>query len=145
MTEKELYIYSDGGSRGNPGPSAVGVVIYNQKKEVIDTISEYIGETTNNQAEYQAIQKGLERAKELSATALKCYLDSELIVRQLQLKYKVKNQGLGPLFIKTWNLVQQFNKVEFISIPREQNKAADRLVNEALDKQEKLSLINKTA
>ncbi len=137
MENQKITIYSDGGARGNPGPAAIGVVIYDQDKKIIDTISEYIGETTNNQAEYQAILKGIERSQELGAQELECYLDSELIVNQLQLKYKVKNQGLGPLFIKTWNLVQKFKKVEFFFIPREQNKAADKLVNEALDKQMK--------
>ncbi|MBU0707210.1 ribonuclease HI family protein [Patescibacteria group bacterium] len=134
MKYEKLIIYSDGGARGNPGPAAVGVFLYDPNKVIVNTISECIGDTTNNQAEYQAIIKGLERAKDLGAEDLKCYLDSELVVNQLKLKYKVKNQGLSPLFVKAWNLVQQFKKVEFFAISREQNKAADRLVNEALDK-----------
>ncbi|MDD5566935.1 MAG: ribonuclease HI family protein [Patescibacteria group bacterium] len=133
--DKSVIIYSDGGARGNPGPAAAGVVIYaSEDKKAIETISEYLGELTNNQAEYRAVGLGLAKARELGAQTAVCYLDSELVVKQLTLKYKVKNHQLGPYFVKVWNLVQQFKKVEFKHISREQNKVADRLVNEALDK-----------
>lgn len=128
----EYTIYSDGGARGNPGPAAIGVVI-SQDNRVVATISRCIGETTNNQAEYQAIIAGLEKAIELKAETVECFLDSELVVKQLRHEYKVKNKDLATLFIKAHNLSLQFKKISFNHVPREENKAADKLVNEALD------------
>lgn len=125
-------IFSDGGARGNPGPAAIGVVIF-QDGKVIETISQCIGETTNNQAEYQAVIAGLEKAKELKFEDIECFLDSELVVKQLRREYKVKNKDLAPLFVKTYNLSLQFKKISFNHVPREENKAADKLVNQALD------------
>jgi ribonuclease HI len=125
-------IFSDGGARGNPGPAAIGVVIF-QDKKVIETISQCIGETTNNQAEYRAIIAGLEKACELQLEEVECFLDSELVVKQLRREYKVKNQDLATLFVKAYNLSLQFKKISFNHIPREENKAADKLVNVALD------------
>lgn len=136
MEQKKIIIYSDGGARGNPGPAAAGAVLLAADGvTVIDTISVFLGEATNNQAEYRAIELALARALELKANIVECYLDSELVVQQLNLKYKVKNQGLGPFFLKTWNLAQRFQKATFIAIPRENNRTADRLVNRALDQQ----------
>lgn len=134
---QKLIIRTDGGARGNPGPAAIGVVIEDVSGKIIKTISKYLGETTNNQAEYQAIYTGLEQAKELGASEIVCYLDSELVVKQLKLQYKVKDKELAAWFIKCWNLVQGFNKAEFTHVPREKNKQADRLVNEELDSHEK--------
>ena len=128
----EYTIYSDGGARGNPGPAAIGVVISHDNK-VVATISRCIGETTNNQAEYQAIIAGLEKVIELKAEAVECFLDSELVVKQLRHEYKVKNKDLATLFVKAHNLSLQFKKISFNHVPREENKAADKLVNEALD------------
>ena len=125
-------IHSDGGARGNPGPAAIGVVV-TCNGQVVETISKCIGETTNNQAEYQAIIAGLEKAIELKAEEVECFLDSELVVKQLRHEYKVKNKDLASLFVKAHNLSLQFKKISFIHIPREQNKAADKLVNKALD------------
>ena len=125
-------IYSDGGARGNPGPAAIGVVISSQG-EIVATISKYIGETTNNQAEYQAIIAGLEKVLEYKAEIVECFLDSELVVKQLRHEYKVKNKDLATLFVKAHNLSLQFKKISFNHVPREDNKAADKLVNEALD------------
>lgn len=125
-------IYSDGGARGNPGPAAIGVVISSQD-EIVATISRYIGETTNNQAEYQAIIAGLEKVLEYKAEIVECFLDSELVVKQLRHEYKVKNKDLATLFVKAHNLSLQFKKISFNHVPREENKAADKLVNEALD------------
>ncbi len=130
---KTFIIYSDGGARGNPGPAAIGAVILSLDGEVIKEISKTIGETTNNQAEYQAIIAGLEVAKDLGAEAVECFLDSELVVKQLKREYKVKNQDLAPLFLKVHNLSVQFKKISYTHVPREKNKEADRLVNEALD------------
>jgi len=132
MSDKKLQIYTDGGARGNPGPAGIGVVIWEGNK-LIATYKKFIGETTNNQAEYQAIYYGLKKAKELGAKEVECFLDSELVVNQLNMKFKIKNQELGPWFIKIWNLRQSFRKVIFKYIPREENKEADKLVNQAID------------
>jgi len=130
----KLIIYTDGGARSNPGPAGIGAVIYNEKKEIIKEISEYIGETTNNQAEYRAVVYALEAAKKIKADFLEFFLDSELVVKQLNREYKVKNKDLAPLFIKINNLILSFKKVNFTHIRREFNKEADRLVNLAVDK-----------
>jgi ribonuclease HI len=142
-----VKLYTDGGARGNPGPAGIGIVIKNDDK-VIQEIKKYIGEATNNQAEYQALILGLEELMRLSGSStstrevelpthknleIDCFLDSELVVNQLNQKYKVKNKDLAPLFIKVWNLSQNFKKCKFWHISREQNKQADRLVNEAID------------
>ena len=130
---KKYIIYSDGGARGNPGPAAIGAVIKDEKDKIIQEISKTIGETTNNQAEYQAILAGLEAVKKIGAEEVDCFLDSELVVKQLRHEYKVKNKELAPLFIKVHNLSLQFKKISFTHVRREQNKEADKLVNEALD------------
>lgn len=131
---KKLKIYSDGGARGNPGPAGIGAVIKNEEGENVEEISEYIGETTNNQAEYRALLKALETAKVLGAEELDCYLDSELVVKQLNREYKVKNKELAPLFVKIYNLSQGFKKVSFAHVRREMNKEADALANLAMDR-----------
>ncbi|MFH1172901.1 MAG: ribonuclease HI family protein [bacterium] len=133
MTHEKLQIYTDGGARGNPGPAGIGVVIKNNN-QVVKEHCAYIGETTNNQAEYQAIYAGLQEAHKLGAKELDCFLDSELVVNQLNRKYKVKDQEIGKWFIKIHNLLLNFKKVSFHHIYREDNKAADRLVNEAIDR-----------
>lgn len=125
---------TDGGARGNPGPAGIGIVIRNEKKEKIYEMGAYIGETTNNQAEYTAILEGLRTALERKINDLTCYLDSELIVRQLNRKYKVKNANLKPLFQKVTELAEKFDRIEFRHVLREKNKDADLLVNKALDK-----------
>ena len=130
---KKAILHTDGGARGNPGPAGIGVVleIGDNKKE----FKKYIGEATNNQAEYQALILGLTEAEKSGAEEVDCYLDSELVVKQLNREYKVKNEGIAPLFIKVWNLAQQFKKTKFIHVFREDNKEADRLVNEAIEHQ----------
>ncbi len=133
----KLIIRTDGGARGNPGPAAIGVVIEDVAGQIIKTSSRYLGETTNNQAEYQAIYTGLKQAQELGAKSVACYLDSELVVKQLKLEYKVKDKSLAPWFVKCWNLSQEFTKVDFTHVPRAQNKQADWLVNQELDSHEK--------
>ena len=143
---KKLKIYTDGGARGNPGPAAFGVVIYDEGGKEVGQYSKYLGETTNNQAEYQAIHFALEKAKEMDAGAFRpgsgpseveIYSDSELIVNQLNQDYKIKNEDLGKWFLKIWNLRQEIGKVSFLHIPREKNKEADGLVNEELDRRVK--------
>lgn len=130
---KELIIRTDGGARGNPGPAAIGVVIEDNAGRELKTLSRYIGTATNNQAEYQAIYEGLKQALVIGAREVKCYLDSELVVKQLRLEYKVKDKNLAGLFIKVWNLAQAFKNIEFYYVPREKNVRADQLVNQALD------------
>jgi len=130
---KKYIIHSDGGARGNPGPAAIGAVIKDEQGLEIQYISQKIGETTNNQAEYKAIIAALEKALEMGVEYAECFLDSELVVQQLNHKYKVKNKELAPLFLKVHNLSLQFKKISFHHVMREKNKEADRLVNEALD------------
>lgn len=134
MSYNKLSIYTDGGARGNPGPGGIGAVIYDEDKNKLAEISEFIGEATNNQAEYKAVIAAIEKARELGAAELEFYLDSELVVKQLNREYRVKNGELAPLFVKIYNATLGFKKVVFKHVPRERNKEADRLVNEALDK-----------
>jgi ribonuclease HI len=130
---KKLIIYTDGGARSNPGPAAIGVVVGSKE------YGEAIGSTTNNVAEYKAVIFGLKKAKHLlggekaAEAEIEVRSDSELIVSQLNAKYKIKDDDLKPLFIDVWNLRQDFKEVSFVHIPREENKEADRLVNRALD------------
>jgi ribonuclease HI len=131
----KLKTYSDGGARGNPGPAGIGAVVYSENDTVLFQVGEYIGETTNNQAEYKALLRALREALSLGATVLTCYLDSELVVKQLQGKYKVREEGLKPLATEILGLLKNFESIEFVHVPREKNKLADKLVNEALDKQ----------
>ncbi|MFA6551409.1 MAG: ribonuclease HI family protein [Patescibacteria group bacterium] len=132
MRYEKLIIHTDGGARNNPGPAGIGAVIAADGK-VVKEISEYIGETTNNQAEYKAVIRALEEAKKLGADELEFYLDSELVVRQFNRIYKVRDKDLAPLFMKVYNLAQNFKKVTFKHIMRERNKEADMLVNRAID------------
>jgi len=130
---KLIKTYTDGGSRGNPGPAAIGVVLKDEAGKNLTTFKEYIGETTNNQAEYKALVKALELAREFEAEEVVCYLDSELVVKQMRREYKVKDVGLSQLFVLVWNLSLGFKKISFHHIRREFNSEADALVNEALD------------
>lgn len=131
---EKIIIHSDGGARGNPGPAGIGAILNLENGTVIAEISKYLGETTNNQAEYRALIAGLEKAKELQAEEVDCYLDSELVVKQLNREYKVKNAELAPLFLQIHNLSLLFKKINFIHVRREFNKEADRLANEAMDR-----------
>jgi ribonuclease HI len=131
---KKFIIHTDGGARGNPGPAGLGVFITDPEGRVVLEHSRYIGETTNNQAEYRAVIDALEHAKELGAEELDFFLDSELVVKQLHHEYKVRDADLAPLFLRIWNLCIGFRKVSFAHIRRESNKDADRLVNEAIDR-----------
>jgi len=134
MSYRKLTIYTDGGARGNPGPGGIGVVIYDENRKKIAEISQHIGHSTNNQAEYKAVIAAMKKAKELGGQELEFYLDSELIVKQLKREYKVKNGELAPLFLQIYNLEIGFKKVSFRHIPRERNKEADALANMAMDR-----------
>ncbi|MCX6740279.1 MAG: ribonuclease HI family protein [Candidatus Parcubacteria bacterium] len=130
---KILKIFTDGGARGNPGPAAIGIVIKDDNDKVLKTHAEYIGETTNNQAEYRALIKALQLAEEFKPSEVNCFLDSELVVKQMKQEYRVKDKDLQPLFIKVWNLTVNLGTVKFKHIPRELNKEADELLNQELD------------
>ena len=131
--ENEVIVYSDGGSRGNPGPSAAGFVILNQAQELIFEGGKYLGITTNNQAEYQAVKLGLEKALELGARFVDFRMDSLLVVNQMSGVYKIKNRDLWPIYVSIKDLVKKFEEVSFRHVRREFNKEADALVNKVLD------------
>jgi ribonuclease HI len=131
---KKIKIFTDGGARGNPGPAAIGIVIKDDKGKILKEYAEHIGETTNNQAEYKALVKGLELAKQFKPTEINCYLDSELVTKQMKQEYKVRDSDLQPLFIKVWNAAMEFKKVNYQHISRSLNKEADKLLNIELDK-----------
>ena len=123
----------DGGSRGNPGPSGAGVVILDASGKKLKEISKYIGVTTNNIAEYNALLYGLEEALILRVDEIAVNLDSELVARQLTGDYRVKDPGLKPLFERAMNMLRSFKSFEIRHIEREKNKEADKLVNRAIN------------
>lgn len=128
-----LHIYSDGGSRGNPGPAAVGVVLKDTKGHIVEEVSRTIGIATNNVAEYLGAIYGLQEAMYRKASHVVLHLDSQLVARQLKGEYKVKDQDMRKFCDLALNLFRGFGKVEIVEIPREMNKEADALVNRALD------------
>jgi len=142
----KTIVYTDGGARDNPGPAAIGVVI-TQEGQTLKKYSDFIGEATNNQAEYQAVIFALKKIKLLfgkkkaKTMEIEICSDSELVAKQLNHQYKIKEKDLQPLFLKIWNLILDFGQISFKYIPRQQNKEADRLVNQALDNQEKTSTL----
>jgi ribonuclease HI len=129
---KQATLYTDGGARGNPGPAGIGYVLQVQDGDLIE-VGEYMGEATNNQAEYEALRRGLTCAQLEKVTHLKVYMDSELIVKQIGGEYRIKNQELRILYDAVCGLIADFEKVTFDHIPRAKNKRADELVNQALD------------
>ncbi len=131
-----VVLYTDGASRGNPGPAAIGAVLYEDDGGAlrpVETVSEAIGSATNNVAEYRAVVAGLEAARRHGATEIELRSDSLLLVRQLTGEYKVKAPGLKPLFAEVRRLLQGFDRVEIRHVPREENEEADALANAALD------------
>ncbi len=127
-----MLIYTDGASRNNPGEAGAGVYIV-QDNEPLERIARYLGQTTNNIAEYSAAIIGLEHAVRLGASRVNLLADSELMVKQLNGQYKVKNEGLKPLFLKAKELIAKIGSVEVRHIRRELNKEADALANKAID------------
>lgn len=130
----QISLYTDGGARGNPGHAGVGCVLFNSSGDVIKSEGEYIGETTNNVAEYRGLIKGLKLALGVEAVEVNCYLDSELVVKQLNGEYRVKDANLRKLFDEVLLLKSRFKDISFNHVPRSENKIADKLVNEAIDK-----------
>ncbi len=144
---KKIIIYTDGGSRGNPGPAAIGGVIsvIDNEEQILkkNEFSEFIGDSrTNNEAEYEALIYALDQAKkvvgkkEAKKMSVECFLDSELVVKQLNHEYKLKDKRIQQYFIIIWNLTLDYKSVKFNHIRRELNKEADALVNKALDEKE---------
>lgn len=148
MSDK-IILHTDGGSRGNPGPAAIGVWLSVQGGSALGgetfekKYGECIGIATNNVAEYAALVFALKKVKSLVGKdkakkyELECYLDSELVVKQLNHEYKLKEEYIQKNFIEIWNLMLDYKSVKFYHIPREKNKIADALVNEALDARNK--------
>ncbi len=137
---RKIVIYTDGGARGNPGPSGAGAYITDEDGKKIKEISKFLGVKTNNYAEYEAVILGLSELKKIipkeerKNVSVEVRMDSELVVRQLSGKYQIKEESLFPQFIKVWNIkVADFPHISFVHIPREKNKEADRLANEAMD------------
>ena len=137
---KKVIVYTDGGSRGNPGNAAIGVVFCNENGEVIKKFGEYLGDNlTNNDAEYHAVIFALKKFKAVfgkdsaKETELEIRSDSELLVNQMSGRYKVENEKIQKFFIEIWNLKVDFAGVKFVAIGREKNKEADAMVNQALD------------
>lgn len=129
----KMILHTDGGARGNPGPSAAGIVLMDEKKKVVKELGSYLGVCTNNEAEYKALLLGLEEAKGVGATKIESYLDSELIVKQLRGEYKVKKDSMKQFWNKVQYVIQAFDDIEFKHVKREKNAHADKLVNEVLD------------
>lgn len=129
----EVKLFTDGGSRGNPGPSASGYVLYDMHDKPLEEKGVYLGVTTNNQAEYTALKLGLEAAKKMGARTVHVFMDSLLVINQMKGIFKIKNRDLWPINGAIKELVTSFEAVEFTHVPRELNKAADAAVNRAMD------------
>ncbi len=132
-TLTEVKLFTDGGSRGNPGPSASGYVLLDMADKVLLEDGAYLGITTNNQAEYKALKLGLETALKRGVETIHIYMDSLLIVNQMKGTYKIKNRDLLPIYQEVQTSLKQFKTVDFTHVPRELNKLADAMVNEILD------------
>lgn len=134
----KVNIYTDGGSRGNPGPAAIGVILTDEKGKVIKEYAEKIGRATNNEAEYEAVIFALQKAKllfgkkKIKTMKIEVKMDSQFVTKQLNGNYKILDRRIEQLFLKTWNLKVDFGEVNFTHIPRDKNIEADRLVNQAL-------------
>lgn len=126
-------MYTDGGARNNPGIAGIGIVIEDKDGNIIKEISQYIGEQTNNMAEYKALSRGLEAALDLGIKKITCYSDSELVVKQLKGEYRVKNERIVCMYNMVIPLTEEFDDFKIIHVKRELNKKADKLVNEAID------------
>ncbi len=143
VQEKRVKLYADGGSRGNPGPSASGYVLMDMEDNIIFKKGVYLGITTNNQAEYQSLKFGMEEARRLGALEVSVYMDSLLVVNQMKGIFKVKNRDLWPIHEAIRDHAKLFKKVTYTHIPRELNKLADAEVNTTLDAEENNIKIDK--
>ena len=132
---QKVVVHVDGGARGNPGPAAVAAVATSPSGDELAERSAFIGEATNNVAEYRALLLGLALARQLGAGDVELVNDSELVARQIGGEYKVKHAGLRPLFVQAMRELREFDRWSVRSVPREGNARADELVNEALDQE----------
>jgi ribonuclease HI len=126
-------LHTDGGARGNPGPAGIGAVLIDESGEVVGEVAEAIGIATNNVAEYRALIAGLELALAKGIMELEVFMDSELVISQVQGKWKIKNKGLQPLALKASSLLKQFESTTLTHVPREENADADKLANQGMD------------
>jgi len=133
---KYLKIFFDGGSRGNPGPSAVGAVIYGPEDKKIGQVSEYIGKHTNNIAEYMALEKVLEYIEKINTKKIIFFTDSKLVHNQMRKIWKIKDKRILAIYLGLTEKLSKYDTVDLRLIPREENREADKLVNEALDRKE---------
>lgn len=129
----KVTLYTDGGSRGNPGPAGIGVYAFEKESQKEWRYGEFIGSTTNNEAEYRALCHGLEQCLDGGVQELEIYMDSELIVKQIRGVYRIKSEGLLPYYEKAKEMMSRFHKISITHVPRAKNKVADSLVNRALD------------
>lgn len=132
MADSQVVVYCDGGSRGNPGPSASGVVIKSTDGKILAEYCEFLGERTNNYAEYSAVILAFQKLQEMGVKKADFYLDSQLVVRQLNGEYKIKHQDMKLLFAKVIELSKEI-EVSYTHVLREHNKEADAMVNKCLD------------
>jgi ribonuclease HI len=128
-----LRVYSDGAARGNPGPSGAGAVLIEPGGTVVAKVGKYLGNQTNNYAEYMGLLLGLKHAKSLGAKEVEVFADSELLIRQLGGRYQVKSPTLRPLYEEAVKLLNDFSRVKLVHVPREMNAAADEMSNRAID------------
>lgn len=140
----KITIYADGGSRGNPGPAAIGVILADERGKMIKEYAERIGRATNNEAEYEAVIFALQKAKllfgkrKIKTMEIEVKTDSEFVTKQLNGQYKILDRKIEQLFLKTWNLRVGLGKVKFTYISRNKNIEADKLVNQALGSKKKM-------
>lgn len=129
-----VLVFSDGGARGNPGPAGCGAAITDERGKILKKLKKYLGFTTNNQAEYQALILGLKGAEKFKPESITCYLDSKLVVEQVCGRFKVKKIDLKPHVEWIQRFVKKHHRTRFLHIPREKNRLADQLANEAMDR-----------
>ena len=141
----KIIAYTDGASRGNPGPAAAGFILNNPEGNQLQAKAFFLGKTTNNIAEYTALTKALEAAREIDAKELTVFSDSELLVRQINGKYKVKSEHIRPLFQQAIKLLNEFERYKIQYVPREKNKEADKLANQALNLEQDIEVKAKPA
>lgn len=132
-TVNRVRLYSDGAARGNPGPAGAGAVLVEPSGQVVDRLGKFLGTQTNNYAEYMGLLLGLKRAQELGVREVEVFADSELMIRQLGGRYQVKSPSLRPLYEEALKLLNEFERVKLVHVPREMNRAADEMSNRAID------------
>jgi|APLak6261679142_1056127.scaffolds.fasta_scaffold00098_13 ribonuclease HI len=128
-----LRLYSDGAARGNPGPAGAGAVLVEPSGQVVDKLGKFLGHQTNNYAEYMGLLMGLKRARELGVREVEVFADSELMIRQLGGRYQVKSPSLRPLYEEALKVLNEFERVKLVHVPREMNRAADEMSNRAIE------------